>query len=126
MTPPLIARGLLFVLVAFLAPTADADMLTIERIFGAPDLSGASLRGARLSPDGHYIAYLRGGERNKDRLDLWAYDIAARKHTLLVDSARLVPKERPLSAEEEARRERQRTSSLSGILEYEFAPDSHS
>jgi dipeptidyl-peptidase-4 len=126
MTPLFIARGLLFVLLAFLATTADADMLTIERIFAAPDLSGASLRGARLSPDGHYVAYLRGSERNKDRLDLWAYDIAARKHTLLVDSARLVPEERPLSAEEEARRERQRTSSLSGILEYEFAADSHS
>jgi dipeptidyl-peptidase-4 len=126
MTPLFIARGLLFVLLALLATTADAEMLTIERIFAAPDLSGASLRGARLSPDGRFVAYLRGGERNKDRLDLWAYDIAARKHTLLVDSARLVPEERPLSAEEEARRERQRTSSLSGILEYEFAPDSHS
>jgi len=101
-------------------------MLTLERIFATPDLSGASLRGARLSPDGRYVAYLRGGERNKDRLDLWAYDIAAKKHTLLVDSARLVPDERPLSTEEEARRERQRTSSLSGILEYEFSSDSHS
>jgi dipeptidyl-peptidase-4 len=101
-------------------------MLTIERIFAAPDLSGASLRSPQLSPDGRYVAYLRGGDRNKDRLDLWAYDIAAKKHTLLVDSARLVPQERALSAEEEARRERQRTSSLSGILEYEFSPDSHS
>lgn len=101
-------------------------MLTIERIFAAPDLSGASLRAARLSPDGRYVAYLRGSEQNKDRLDLWAYDIQAKKHTLLVDAARLVPQERPLSAEEEARRERQRTSSLSGILEYEFAPDSRS
>jgi dipeptidyl-peptidase-4 len=101
-------------------------MLTIERIFAAPDLSGASLRSPQLSPDGRYVAYLRGGERNKDRLDLWAYDIAAKRHTLLVDSARLVPGERALSAEEEARRERQRTSSLSGIVEYEFSPDSHS
>jgi dipeptidyl-peptidase-4 len=126
MTPLFTARGLLFVLLASLATIADADMLTIERIFAAPDLSGASLRGARLSPDGHYVAYLRGSERNKDRLDLWAYDIAARKHMLLVDSARLVPEERPLSAEEEARRERQRTASLSGILEYEFSADSHS
>jgi dipeptidyl-peptidase-4 len=106
--------------------TADAEMLTIERIFAAPDLSGASLRSPQLSPDGRYVAYLRGGDQNKDRLDLWAYDIAARKHRMLVDSAQLVPKERALSAEEEARRERQRTSSLSGIIEYQFAPDSHS
>jgi dipeptidyl-peptidase-4 len=101
-------------------------MLTIERIFAAPDLSGATLRSPQLSPDGRYVAYLRGADRDKDRLDLWAYDIAAKRHTLLVDSARLVPQERPLSPEEEQRRERQRTSSLSGILEYEFSPDSHS
>ncbi len=37
-----------------------------------------------------------------------------------------MPQERALSAEEEARRERQRTSSLSGIMEYQFSPDSHS
>lgn len=99
-------------------------MLTIERIFAAPDLSGASLRNPRISPDGRYVAYLKGGDDNKDRLDLWAYDIKAGKHMRLVDAARLVPEERPLSAEEEQRRERQRTSSLSGILEYEFSPDS--
>jgi dipeptidyl-peptidase-4 len=126
----LIARSLPLVLLVSAAIIASgparADMLTIERIFAAPDLSGASLRSPRLSPDGRYVAYLRGGARNKDRLDLWAYDIAAKKHTLLVDSARLVPEERALSAEEEQRRERQRTSSLSGILEYEFSPDSHS
>ena len=126
----LIARSLPLVLLVFATVTgsglARADMLTIERIFAAPDLSGASLRSPRISPDGRYVAYLRGGERNKDRLDLWAYDISAKKHTLLVDSARLVPEERALSPEEEQRRERQRTSSLSGILEYEFSPDSHS
>ena len=101
-------------------------MLTIERIFAAPDLSGASLRSPQISPDGRYVAYLRGGDRNKDRLDLWAYDVHAKKHTLLVDSAQLVPQERVLSAEEEQRRERQRTASLSGILEYQFSPDSQS
>src|SRR5215470_4951189 len=88
----LTARLLPLVLPALAAAdTARADMLTIERIFAAPDLSGASLRSPQLSPDGRYVAYLRGGERNKDRLDLWAYDIAAKRHTLLVDSARLVP-----------------------------------
>jgi dipeptidyl-peptidase-4 len=45
---------------------------------------------------------------------------------LLVDSSQLVPQERALSVEEEARRERQRTASLSGILEYQFSPDSQS
>jgi dipeptidyl-peptidase-4 len=127
MTPRFIARSLPLVLLGFLAvTTAKAEMLTIQRMFDAPDLSGASLRSPRISPDGRYVAYLRGGARNKDRLDLWAYDIVEKKQTMLVDSSRLVPDEKPLSAEEEARRERQRTSSLSGILEYEFSADSRS
>jgi dipeptidyl-peptidase-4 len=123
----LAARRVLFVLLLSAAfHSAGAEMLTIERFFAAPDLSGASLRSPQISPDGHYVAYLRGSDRNKDRLDLWGYDIRAKKHTLLVDSSQLVPQERALSAEEEARRERQRTSSLSGIIEYQFSPDSQS
>jgi dipeptidyl-peptidase-4 len=123
MTPRFTARGALFVLLSGLCGLASAEKLSIERIFAAPDLSGASLRSAKLSPDGRLVTYLRGSDRNKDRLDLWAYDIASGKHSLLVDSSRLVPEERALSAEEEQRRERQRTSSLSGILEYYFSPD---
>jgi dipeptidyl-peptidase 4 len=103
---------------------AQAEKLSIERIFAAPDLSGASLRSPQISPDGHLVAYLRGAEHNKDRLDLWAYDLVHRHHRLLVDAARLVPTEHALSTEEEQRRERQRTSSLSGIVEYQFSPDS--
>jgi dipeptidyl-peptidase-4 len=106
------------------AELVHSDKLSIERLFAAPDLSGASLRSPQISPDGRFVAYLRGAERNKDRLDLWAYDIATHEHHVLVDSARLVPQERALSAEEEQRRERQRTSSLSGIVEYQFSPDS--
>jgi dipeptidyl-peptidase-4 len=41
-----------------------------------------------------------------------------------VDSRELAGADRALSVEEEARRERQRTSGLSGIVEYSFAPDS--
>ena len=103
---------------------ATAEKLTIERIFAAPDLSGASLRSPHISPDGRFVAYLSGKDNDKDRLDLWAYDIARQEHRLLVDSALLVPQPHALSAEEEARRERQRTSSLSGIVDYEFSSDS--
>jgi dipeptidyl-peptidase-4 len=121
-TPVSYALQLIILLV--MSSTAAAEKLTIERLFAAPDLSGASLRSPRLSPDGRFVAYLRGKDSNKDRLDLWAYDIARREHRLLVDSALLEPRERALSPEEEERRERQRTSSLSGIVEYEFSPDS--
>jgi dipeptidyl-peptidase-4 len=121
------SRWILIALMASLTTLAttlaQAEKLTIERIFAAPDLSGATLRAPQISPDGRLVAYLRGAERNKDRLDLWAYDIDKHHHRLLVDSSKLVPEEHALSSEEEQRRERQRTSSLSGIVEYQFSPD---
>jgi dipeptidyl-peptidase-4 len=125
----LTSRWLLTAVMASLTPlamtSAQAEKLTIERMFAAPDLSGATLRSPQISPDGRLVAYLRGAERNKDRLDLWAYDIGKRQHRLLVEAARLAPEEHAPSAEEEQRRERQRTSSLSGIVEYQFSADSH-
>jgi dipeptidyl-peptidase-4 len=108
------------------APHAHADRLTIDRVFGAPDLSGPGLRNPQISPDGKLITYLKGRDDDKDRLDLWAYDVAAKRHRLLVDSRALTGPDKALSAEEEARRERQRTAALSGIIEYSFASDSRS
>lgn len=102
-----------------------ADTLPLERLFTAPDLSGPTLRGVKISPDGKLIAYLRARDDDKDRFDLWAYDVPAGRHRQLVDSRTLAGADRALSSEEEARRERQRTAALSGIVEYSFAPDSH-
>ena len=45
-------------------------------------------------------------------------------HRLLVDSRALAPAEEKLSAEEEARRERQRIAALRGIVDYQWSPDS--
>jgi dipeptidyl-peptidase-4 len=103
---------------------AQSGKLPLERLFTAPDLSGPSLRGVKISPDGRLVAYLQARGDDKDRFDLWAYDVSATRHRLLVDSRALAGADRALSAEEEARRERQRTSAYSGIVEYSFAPDS--
>lgn len=107
-----------------LAQAAAAGDLTVERLFDAPDLQGPSLRQTRFSPDGKLVTYLRGRDDAPAVYDLWAYDIAAGRHRLLVDSRVLSPAEETLSAEEEARRERQRIASLRGIVEYQWAPDS--
>ena len=115
---PLAALSLIFV-----AGATVAEPLTIERIFAAPDLSGPNLRSAQISPDSRRVTYLQGKADDKDKLDLWEFDLASRRSRLLVDSRSLVPQEAPLSAEEEQRRERQRISSLSGIVEYQFSPD---
>ena len=105
---------------------AQAKDLTVERLFDAPDLQGPSLRQTRFSPDGKLVSYLRGRDDAPAVFDLWAYDIAAKTHRLLVDSRLLSPAEETLSAEEEARRERQRIAALRGIVEYQWSPDSRS
>jgi dipeptidyl-peptidase 4 len=112
------------ILMSLLALPVSAGKLPLERLFAAPDLSGPTLRGVKISPDGKLIAYLRARDDDKDRFDLWAYDVAAKRDRKLVDSRTLAGADRALSAEEEARRERQRTAAYSGIVEYSFAPDS--
>lgn len=105
------------------AGSAAADPLTVERLFAAPDLSGPSLREPKFSPDGRYVTYLQGKSDAKDQLDLWAFDTKTGSSKLLVDSRAFLTDTEVLSAEEEARRERQRTASLRGIVEYSFSKD---
>ncbi|MET0987009.1 MAG: S9 family peptidase [Steroidobacteraceae bacterium] len=95
--------------------------LTVERIFAEPDLSGPRLREPKFAPDGRTLTYLRGKPEDKNQLDLWAFDIRSGKHRLLVDSRVFIEGTEKLSAEEAARRERQRTANLRGILSYEFS-----
>ncbi|MCB1597166.1 MAG: S9 family peptidase [Gammaproteobacteria bacterium] len=115
-----------FIAVAILGVSGGvrAEKLTLERLYAAPDLSGATLRSAQISPDGRLVAYLRGKPGNAGQLDLWAYDIKAGRHRLLVDSAVLESQPAGLSAEESQRRERQRSAAFSGIVEYQFSRDS--
>ena len=113
-------------LVACAAVTGShAAELTIDRLFDAPSLAGPSIVGLKISPDSSRVTYLQGKPEDKDRLDLWEYSIAERRARLLVDSKVLAPADEKLSDEELGRRERQRTASLSGILEYSFAPSGH-
>ncbi|MET0498145.1 MAG: DPP IV N-terminal domain-containing protein [Steroidobacteraceae bacterium] len=100
-----------------------AAPLSVARMFAAPDLGGQHLREPKFSPDGHYVTYLQGKDTNKDQLDLWAFDTRSGKARLLVDSAAFITGPEQLSVEEEARRERQRTASLRGIVEYQFSSD---
>jgi dipeptidyl-peptidase 4 len=111
------------VILLWFALAVHAEPLTIERIFAAPDLSGPRLRAPKASPDGRYITFLRGKTTNQDQLDLWAFDTRSGQARLLVDSQAFVSGSEQLSAAEAARRERQRTASLRGIVDYEFSSD---
>jgi dipeptidyl-peptidase 4 len=96
--------------------------LTIDRLFQTPALAGPTILGLKISPDGSRVTYLQGKAGEKDRLDLWEYDIRGAHSRVLVDCNELSPVREQLSGEELSRRERKRTAALSGILEYSFAP----
>src|SRR5712672_1952590 len=105
-----------------IATGPQAAELTIDRLFDAPALSGPTIVGLKISPDGSRVTFLQGKRNDKDRLDLWEYNIRDAQARVLVDSDLLAPGRETLSDEERNRRERQRTAALAGIVEYSFAP----
>ncbi|MBN1643033.1 MAG: S9 family peptidase [Anaerolineae bacterium] len=95
--------------------------LTVERVFGDPNLSGPVPVQLRFSPDGTRVTYLRPTDEDDEVLDLWAYDIAAGEHTPLVRAQELAPVDQiAVSEAEAARRERMRIRQR-GIVEYAWA-----
>ena len=102
---------------------AHAEKLTLEAITGSAPLSGPTLTKPQVAPDGSRVTFLRGKDRDRNRLDLWEYDVASGQTRLLVDSSVVLPGEEVLSDEEKARRERQRIAALSGIVDYQWSPD---
>jgi dipeptidyl-peptidase 4 len=105
------------------AATPAPGKLTLEAITGDAPLSGPTLLKPQVAPDGSRVTFLRGKDTDRNRLDLWAFDVATGQAALLVDSSDVLPGEEVLSDEEKARRERQRTASLSGIVDYQWSPD---
>lgn len=97
--------------------------LTLDRIFNDPDLSGSPPESLRFSPDAQYVSFLKPSAEDFERLDIWAFETATGKATMLVDSAKLEIGNRALSDEEKAIRERKRIRHI-GIVEYFWAPNS--
>jgi len=102
------------------APSPPA--LTLERVFGSPDLAGSTPRALRLSPDGKFVTVLRNRADERERYDLWAMDTASGEWRMLVDSER-VGTGAALSEEERMQRERARIGGVKGIVAYDWAPD---
>jgi dipeptidyl-peptidase-4 len=127
-----IVRGLAASLLAMTltaAPALAADRtdtpvkLTLEALAGDAPLSGPSLMKAKVAPDGSRVTFLRGKDHDKNRLDLWAYDVASGQTSMLVNADDILPGEEVLSDAEKARRERQRIAAYSGIVDYQWSPD---
>lgn len=96
--------------------------LSFERVFASPSLDGPAPRQVKLSPDGRYLTLLRNRADDRDRYDLWGYDIETREWRILVDSEAL-GSGRELSEDEKMQRERARVGSLKGIISYQWASD---
>jgi len=99
-----------------------APTLSLERVFASPGLDGPAPRQVKLSPDGRYLTLLRNRADDRDRYDLWGYDIETRDWLMLVDSVKL-GSGRELSEDEKMQRERARVAGLKGIISYQWASD---
>ncbi|MDR1077018.1 MAG: S9 family peptidase [Xanthomonadaceae bacterium] len=108
------------------ASATHAEKLTLEAITGPAPLSGPTLMKPKVAPDGSRVSFLRGQDSDRNRLDLWEYDIASGQTRVLVDSSIVLPGEEILSDAEKARRERQRIAAYSGIVDYQWSPDAAS
>jgi dipeptidyl-peptidase-4 len=115
-------RFILSFLALAAAMPAYAERLTLDRIYGDQALAGAGVRSLKVSPDGARVTFLRGRDDNQYQLDLWEFNMKDKTQHRLVDSKTLVPEE-VLSDAEKAKRERERTASLKGILSYSWSPD---
>ncbi len=96
--------------------------LTFERVFGSPGLDGGVPSQEQLSPDGRYLTLLRNRADDRERYDLWGYDVETREWRMLVDS-RALGSGRELSEDEKMQRERARVGSRKGIITYQWASD---
>ncbi|WP_338771538.1 S9 family peptidase [Massilia sp. METH4] len=115
-------RTALSILALLAAGTASADRLTLDRIYSDPALAGNGVRALKVSPDGARVTFLRGRPDNQFQMDLWEFNLKDKSTRRLVDSKVLVAEEN-LSDAEKARRERERTAALKGIINYSWSPD---
>ncbi len=72
------------------ARTNQTRELTVERIYGAPNLSGSLTAGIEWSPDAKRISYLkRNPQGNNAGTELWTMDAATGERKVLVNSETL-------------------------------------
>ncbi|MCC5980542.1 MAG: DPP IV N-terminal domain-containing protein, partial [Oceanicaulis sp.] len=95
------------------------ERLTIERLYGSPDLTGPTARSVRFSPDGSRVTFLRSKEEDRTVQDLWAMDVETGRSYVLVDARQLAPEERELTEAEIQFRERARITA-SGVVSYQW------
>jgi len=102
---------------AILGPEASA--VDIERVARFPEPGWQVPRSVSYAPDGKLITYLQA-ESGGEEMALFAFDPASHASRVLVRGADLAKQKKPLSREEELRRERRRTR-IQGVTDYRWA-----
>ncbi|WP_433937621.1 alpha/beta fold hydrolase [Sorangium cellulosum] len=97
----------------------EASRVTYAHLGRQPPLGAKLPRAIQHSPDGKLVTYLQRQPESPEQA-LFAFDTASRAARQLVASGDLLKETRPLSREEELRRERQRMFSK-GITAYSWA-----
>jgi dipeptidyl-peptidase 4 len=100
----------------------EASAVDFERIARFPEPGWQTPRAVSFAPDGKLITYLKA-EAGGDEMALFAFDAGsdgAHGARVLVRGSDLAKQKKPLSREEELRRERRRTR-IRGITEYRWA-----
>ena len=96
--------------------------LTVERLFSDPPLNGTLPANIRFSPKGDCLGFLRVADDDRNRQDLWRYDLVNQTARCWLDARRLMDPDASLTPAEKTERERKRQFA-SGITQYEFSPD---
>ena len=94
--------------------------LSVERLFADPPLSGRSPVQVRVAPGGAFVSFLRPAADDRERLDLWCYNVASGRLAERVN-ARAFAAGAPTEAEK-AERERRRQFA-GGITSHAWHPD---
>jgi dipeptidyl-peptidase-4 len=114
----------LAILLSAASLSAQAEQLTIDRMYGGGSLAGPVPSQLKVSPNGERVTFLRSKPDDQKTFDLWEYNVKDNATRMLVDSKVLAPNGEQLSDVENARRERARIAGTHGIVEYTWSPDS--
>ena len=97
---------------------AGGKALTVERIYGHPNLSGRLSRGVEWSPDGKTLTFFEANAADHGRTELWAMDAATGERRVLASAEKL----------ESLLAEHRRATQATGLgrhapAQYQWAPD---
>jgi dipeptidyl-peptidase-4 len=97
----------------------EASPITFERMARYPEPGWQIPRAAAFAPDGKTVTFL-ASEDASDTMALFSFDLASAKSTVLLRARDVLASDKPMSREEELRRERQRKR-IEGVTSYRWA-----